>query len=1053
MKKKTILILFAFSLFALHLQAQNLIKGKISNRSTGLGINANIAVNGKSLAARTDSTGHFEFSAGNPPYRLRISSVGFTALDTVITSLPSDLLVFKLSPAGQDLQEVTISTGYQKVSRERLTGAYQKMDNRLLNEQVGSTLLPRLEAVGNGINVNRSTASGGLTIRGLSSISGPRGVLVILDNFPYEGNLENINPNDVESISVLKDAAATSIWGSRAGNGVIVITTKRGRYNSKLSVAASAITTLIAKPDLYQIPSMSSSEIIDVEKYLFGKGAYLADYNSTSFPGLTPVIETMYNPLLNSTQKTAIIDGYRNIDVRDDFNKYTYDTGVNQQYSLQLAGGGQGYGWTASAGYDRNSDNLNAKYDRMSLRYALNFNLLKNVKADFSLLYTGSGNQSGKKGYTEVTALTGSLYPYAQLADSQGNALPLVQDYRLSYLATLNRRLLDWKYYPLTDDQYNTSKARADDINVNTGLSYQLKGIDFKFLYRYQRQASTVNRLQSLESYAARNWINSFTQISGSTLSYPLPMGAIKDQSDAVLNAHDLRLQGSYLKRFARHGLEILGGAERRKQVVSQHGNRLYGYNPELESAVPVDQVNRYPNLISGSMGYIPSGISLSKTNNRYVSLFANLTYDYDEKYFLYASARRDASNLFGVNTNDKWKPLWSMGSAWVISKESFLQDSALSYLKMRASFGYSGNADPSQVALTTIRYADPRSLTQLPYATIDKFYNPDLKWETVETSNIGIDFSLWNGRISGTMDVYRKAGKDLFSFFPLDYTTGLGTNIVRNVAQMRGHGMDLNLNTINLKGNLSWETTLNFSTNKDRITEYSNLAINGSDFVSRSPQVSGLVGKPVYSVFSYRYAGLDHSGDPIGYLNESTSKDYTLITGSGSRIEDLVYNGAALPTVFGNLQNRLSYKGLTLAISIGYKLGYVFRRNSVSYLALTSQLKGHPDYAQRWRQPGDEFATNVPAFSYPVSAARDNFYMGSEVLIENADHIRLQYINLAYHFPKRLLGKSISSLEVFANAADLGILWVANKQGIDPEYPDILRPSKTLSAGLRLNL
>ncbi|MBT2563755.1 SusC/RagA family TonB-linked outer membrane protein [Pedobacter sp. ISL-68] len=1048
---KAILFICTALLAVQTLHAQNTLKGKVTDLQTGKSMRANITIPALKIKAQTDSAGFFELAVAKGPWNLRISAIGYRTVDTLIKQ-PNQNLSFSLLPESYYLKDVTVSTGYQQVKRERLTGAYQQIDTKTLNEQVSTNILDRLEAVGNGLTIDRTTTGGRITIRGLSSISGPKDVLVILDNFPYEGDLSNINPNDVESISILKDAAATSIWGSRAGNGVIVITSKKGRYNSRLTISANAVSTFIQKPDLYKIPQMSVSDYIDVEQFLFDQGAYLSDYNSPAHVGLSPVIEALYDPNLNTTQKKAVIDGFRQHDVRDDFNRYFYKTGINQQYSIQLAGGGEKYGWTASAGYDRNSSDLGATFNRLNLRYGLNITLLKNLKADISMAYTGSDSKSGKTAFGMVNAHKGSLYPYAKLADDNRNALPIAQNYRLSYLSTLDKRLLDWKYYPLTEDEHNTLTSRLDDININTGLSYNFKGIDLKFLYRFERQTTASETLQDLGSFTTRNWINSFTQISGTTLSYPFPMGAIDIKNNSILTANDLRLQASYTKRFSRHGIEMLIGGEQRERADNGNTNRFYGYNPELLTSVPVDYVNRYPNYISGNLAFIPNGAGLSGTNNRYLSLFGNLTYDYDGKYFLYGSARRDASNLFGLNTNDKWKPLWSLGSAWVISRADFMKDVPIGFLKVRASFGYSGNADPTKVALTTISYSDPRAFTRLPFATINRFFNPDLKWETVQTLNLGLDFRLLKERISGSLDFYVKKGKDLFSSVPVDYTTGIGATVIRNVASMRGSGVDLNLNTLNFKGEFAWETNLNLSTNHDRITDFYRAPTTAGNFIGGSVRISGLVGSPVYSIFSYRSPGLDSTGDPIGYINGVPSKDYNQITRSETNLDDLKFSGSALPTFFGNLQNRFSYEGFSLQVAISFKAGYYFRRSSIDYGALVYSVDGHPDFAQRWQKPGDELITNVPAFRYPVIGDSDNFYTYSEVLVEKADHIRLQYINLAYSLPKKILGRTIRSCEVFANSTNLGILWSANKKGIDPEYQDGILPPKTLSAGIRIN-
>lgn len=1039
--------------------AQKPFTGKIVNEANASALaNAIINIDHGKLSDESDHNGQFSFSINHGPHQFKISLFNYSTLDTLI-NFTGQSIIFKLKPAIHQLDDVTVNTGYQKLGKEKLTGAYQQISGKVLNEQVGSSVMNRLEAIGNGLSIDRESFNRErINIRGVSTFSGPGNVLVVLDNFPYEGSLDNLNPNDVESISILKDAAATSIWGSRAGNGVIVIQTKKGKYNQPLSISANLNNTFKQAPDLYRLPQISSSDYIDLELNLFKKGFYQADYNSPNKPALSPVVELMYNNTISQAEKEARIASYRNKDVRDDFSKYFYQNGYVQQYYVQAAAGGKGYGWTASAGYDDSRSELNALSNRLSLRYALNFDLLKNLKFDVSLLYTGSNSNTGKTAYGSITSATGSLYPYASFADESGNALPVAKDYSMNYINSLSTsRLLDWHYYPLSNDEYQHTKSHQDDININTGLSYQWNGFSATLLYRLQRQTGNSNLLQELGSYSTRNLINSYTQLNNNgTPVYKIPLGAIDDRSTSLLRAQDLRAQLNYTKRIAMHGIDVMAGAERREQLGSGNNFRSYGFNTNTLSITPVDYTTAFPNYVTGSSAYIPDRQGISQTQNRYVSIYGNVSYDYQEQYLLYGSARRDATNFFGVNTNDKWKPLWSAGIGWIISKASFYHIQSVDFLKLRLSYGFSGNADPNQAGLTTIQYGGTSVYTQSPYAAIDKKANPDLKWETVQTTNIGIDFNGLNGRLSGSIDGYIKRGKDLLGVYPIDYTTGVGNFITKNVAAMQGKGIDVQLNSLNTQGRFKWQSTLNFSTNQTKVTDYYLLTTNAYDWVgSSTANISGIVGSPVYSIYAFKSPGLDATGDPIAYLKGSVSKDYTSITQTGTSLDELKLFGSALPTVFGNLQNRFSYKGFSLQMSISFKLGYYFRRQSISYSRLVSSGIGHSEYSLRWQKAGDELNTNVPAFIYPNNSARDVFYAGTEGLVERGDHIRFQYANLGYKLPDHWFGKSIHSAEIYLNTTNLGILWRANKKGIDPDYasPTTLLPTKTLSAGCRINL
>lgn len=395
----------------------------------------------------------------------------------------------------------------------------------------------------------------------------------------------------------------------------------------------------------------------------------------------------------------------------------------------------------------------------------------------------------------------------------------------------------------------------------------------------------------------------------------------------------------------------------------------------------------------------------------------------------------------------------------WDISKESFYHSKILPYLKFRTTYGFSGNIDPSMVAATTIFYAGTSPYSNTPLAQIRNYYNPQLKWETSRMLNFGLDFRSKNDIVTGSIEYYSKRGSNLFGSAIVDYTGGVGSQVIRNVASMKGQGFDVQLKTINLNGSFKWYTTLNFSYYQDKVTDYYLNSKQGSNFITTNTNVSisGLNGKPVYSVFAYKSAGLDpQTGDPRGYVNGQISKDYVSLTGAATQVDDLKYFGSALPTKFGSFINSIAYKNLSLDFSILFKLGYYFRRTSIDYTSLYSNWYGNSDYVQRWQAEGDELKTTIPSQIYPNNPDRDKFYNGSEVLVEKADNIRLQYITANYELNKNLLKKMpFKSIHFYLNISNLGVIWKANKLGIDPDYNNglysLINP-KSYSLGLRAN-
>ncbi|MEQ1625516.1 MAG: hypothetical protein ABL870_12530, partial [Sediminibacterium sp.] len=583
----------------------------------------------------------------------------------------------------------------------------------------------------------------------------------------------------------------------------------------------------------------------------------------------------------------------------------------------------------------------------------------------------------------------------------------------------------------------------SQHLLANVGLQYQiLTGLNLDYKYQYEYQTAQNNTLYDNQSFFSRYYVNLFSQINNSTgvVTYIVPKGGILDRSSDVMKATNFREQLNFNRKFKRYQLSAVFGNEIREVRNTSGTYRTYGYDPEIVTGGITDLKNRYPVITTGDLNNIPGGENLfDETVRRYVSFYGNAALTYRDCYNFTLSARRDASNLFGVNTNQKWTPLWSAGLGWDISKEPFYKFSMLPYLKLRATYGYTGNADPNRSAVITIYSLGNSLSTGLPGARVRQYPNPTLRWEQVAITNIGLDFSLENNRLSGSMEWYWKKGIDLFGNSPVDITTGLNsTSVTKNIAGMKGTGIDIFLNSINTKGKLGWTTGLIFNYNSDKVTKAYLTTTNADRFIEDGNGITAIEGRPVHSLISYKWAGLDPlTGDPQGYVNGVVSKDYNNIISSGTAIGDLQYSGPALPRFFGSLTNSLNWKGLELNINISYKFQYFFKRKPLIYGDLfATDKKSTNDFANRWQNPGDENFTDVPSMQYPANGSRDYFYASSATLVEKGDHVRLEFINLAYQLNlKSKENKRATKMVLYVNANNLGILWRANKRGIDPDY------------------
>lgn len=1026
-----------------------------------------IKVKNSGTAVLTDGDGKFRVNTAEKKIKMMITGAGYQSQELTFTFPLKEALRIILTPKTANIEEVSLTTGYQKIAKEGATGSFSTVNASQLSKQVTTGIMERLPALANGILVDNATGeTPQLTIRGISTLQGPKSPLIVLDDFPYEGKLTNINPDMVASITILKDAAASSIWGARAANGVIVITTKKGKFNQNVNVEVTANTTLSGKPDLGYLRQMSSSDFIDVERDLFARGFYDSDIASPNHPVLSPVVDLLNlakKGLLSEEEARLQIDLLRQNDVRDQYRKYFYTPSQKLQYAVNMSGGSSKMSWISGVGYDKNTGNLGEEFERSNFSLQNTWKPHEKVSLSAGIWYTGTKDQSGRPGYGMVKINGNWQIPYLQFADTKGDPLLIFSGYDQRYKESLaGTGLPDWNYYPLNDWQHSVTKGNNADLLLNTSMQYHLlKGLDIDLRYQYQRTDSESQTLNDDQSYYARNYVNNFAYYdAGGVVKFRVPKGGILDRFQSRTTVNNLRGQINYHYAGRMHEISAIAGGETRASRTFNDQTRDYGYNSLRKSSLPVDYSTPYPNFVTGNNDFILNQRSTQERNLNFVSLYSNAAYTYAKKYTLSGSIRRDASNLFGLKTNDQWNPFWSTGLAWKLSDENFYPFTFLPTLKLRGSYGFNGNIDPAMVAVTTIIYdTSPSTYTGTGMARIDQYYNPNLRWETLRLINWAVDFATINNRISGSVDFFTKKGANLFGTAPLDYTTGI-SSLLMNVAGMKGSGIDVALHTRNFIGAaFKWDTHLNFNTYQDEVTSYytPNTAANNFVSVNATTQlISGTVGLPVYSIFAYQWAGLDpETGDPRGFLDGEVSSDYAAIIGAEQGIETLKYFGSALPTTYGSFINSLEYRGFTLDIGLTYKLGYWFRRSSINYTQLISGRNGHSDFGQRWQQPGDEVDTDVPSLHYTTNSIRDQFYGGSSVLVEKGDHVRFQYLNVGYEFRRdRPAFLPFTAFKIYGAVSNLGVIWRANKLKLDQDYSfnnTTLKPTTTYSLGCQL--
>ncbi|SOD13918.1 SusC/RagA family TonB-linked outer membrane protein [Pedobacter xixiisoli] len=1041
---------------------QEKVRGKVVDAQTKEPL-AGVLVKVKSppMSVVTNDKGEFELNLPNGRYELTIQYLGYAVLEVDLVTPSAEERLFTLTPSENTLEEVHfVSTGYQQLQKERVTGSFTLIDSTLINRSVGSNIIERLDGVTSGLVFNRNRTQNSqseFNIRGRSTIFGEDKPLVVLDNFPFEGDLNSINPNDIKNIAILRDAAAASIWGTRAGNGVIVITTYSGSFSSKPSVSINVNTTVFGKPDLYQAPWFSNEEWLDIEQFLFGRGAYNTTLNNRFgyvSEGVA-IMDKRRRNLISSADSLRMINELKGNDIRSQMLDHLYRNNFSQQYAVNINGGGENHKYVISGGYDGNLGSRTTDYsDRITLTVNNIFRAIKN-----KLEITSRINFSTMKAGNNPNAYVSPASPYERLVDGSGHVLPVQRDLRFSYIDTIGGgKLLDWRYYPLGENITSSKRGQLNYV-VNTGVNYAFTNwFKLNILYQHQRQNSENIGIYGGESYYVRDLINRYSVInySAGTVNSPIPVGEIRLNNQSSYVADYGRAQLNFSENFNEvHSLSVMGGFEIRSSRNETAANRLYGFNPETftNGNAGIDFTRNYPVIYNGGTGRIDMGFANGYQVDRYLSYFGNLSYEFSDRYVLTLSARKDESNLFGVKSNQKGVPLWSAGALWNISKESFYRSGWLPFISFKASYGYSGNVSKDLSAYLT---ASPQVTNNygIVYSAIINPPNPSLRWEKIKIINLGLSFATIGNRVSGTIEPYLKDGLDLFGESALAPQTGMATYF-GNTASTRTKGIDISLNTINLKSPLQWSTNLNFSVTKDKVIEYDRDQGVNSNFITQTYN-NPMVGNPYFSIYSYRWAGLDNIGDPQLYLNGQVSKSYSAVANSTNR-SNIRYIGSTVPTTYGNIINNFNYKEFEISFNVTYRLGYYFRRNSLNNALIysTGGFAQNIDYANRWKQAGDELITSVPALVYPNVTQRTNAYMNADVLIEKGDNIRLQDIRLLWNANKiAFLKKHGVRLKLYSNISNLGYLWVANDLGLDPDVPrkalGTVSPRTNFSFGLK---
>lgn len=1047
--------------------SKNKVSGIVTDTQGEALIGATVTLrssNNKVTGALTDMDGHYSIMVNSELDKLEFSYLGFQS--QVHTVGKNKLLNVTLHKNEQELDEVVV-TGYQTISRERATGAFAKVSAEKLQQKRLSSLSSVLEGQVAGYTDGQ--------LRGVTSMNGMTTPLYVIDGFPVENtrynqygnlveNLPDLNIEDIESITVLKDAAATSIYGARAANGVVVIITKKA---SKGKTNISFSSTYTFSPYSYYMDNRTNAaDIIDLEKgwaennpklqvssnasgYITDAAAiaYATSYKKNAIytsTGMQSILDFYAGNIsqanMNSTLNTLSSKGYQ---YYKDVEKYAKRDPLYQQYNLRVGKSTDKNAFQSSVTYKNNQ--LEDKFSKnesigINLSNITDINNWLRLELGSYTYYTDATTQSYN------TLNSGFDYmPYNSLVDDDGNPYvsTTVSRYSESAMNTITSKgLYNMDITPLDELGRNLTKTKIFSNRSYAKLNIKFTNwLKYSVQFQYEYGADRSNKLRNKESYAVRTLINGFATYNSSTgVTYNMPYGNIYYSDNQYSNAYNFRQQLDFNKTFAdKHDVTVIAGTEARHSKLEYSNNTLYNYDPDMLSYELIDAKalsNLTGKLLSGGYFYSSDVAYQRQLVNRFVSIYGNAGYTYDGKYTATGSLRWDRSNLWGTDSKYQNKPVWSIGASWNISKESFFKVSWMNMLKFRISHGIGGNIAKNSAPYMTASYSQNTTVGGLQ-GSINSRPNPELSWEKTTTTNIGVDFSVLHGRLNGSIEYYNKQGDDLLASTMGVPTEGWGYSTYKiNNGSMRNRGLEVTLSgeVIHTK-DFIWNASILYGYNKNKVT-YVNVKAPVYYLQLDYPSAYPIIGNSYTAIYGYKWAGLSETGLPQVY-----DADGKKVTSKPTTLDAITYCGSTVPIHSGSFGSSLSYKDFELSFLLIYNLGHKMRNTFIPALNNTysSAIYGYvTDFApvnkkinNRWKQAGDELKTNVPrvVYEYESDYSYDlySMYSYSDINVINASNIRLSNIALSYKIPSQYCKLAhLSSARIQFNVEN-AYTWAAN--------------------------
>ena len=1038
-----------------------------------------VVLKGSSLGVTTDTLGHYHFRFVKSEDAVLVFS--FVGMKTEEVKYEGQRQVDVVMREDVIAMEDVVVTGYQRIRKSDVVGSTNTIKREDMVYDGTNSIEQMLQGKLPGVVVMNTSGLVGtrqkVRVRGTSTLLGNQEPVWVVDGIiqedplPFDAQALNdmgdnfdmltnfvgnsiawLNPNDIENITVLKDASATVLYGVKAANGVIVITTRRGQ-KGRLSVTYSGGVSLTEKLNYKKMNLMNSKERIDFSREIYERRLL----------GLIPTTSVGYERELERYLSKEITYDEFNAAVHDlevmntDWMDLLYQTQWSHNHSLSVSGGSDKATYYGSFNYVRN--NGAAKGNNQE-QFGASFHMDANVHPKVRISMGLNASYSTTSGF-----YVADPYSYAL---NTSRAIPCFDENG------------DYFYYLSGGYKFNILKELSETGNTNDRRTFNMN-------FSLSWDILPCLRFESLGSFGSNNtvgetWASEYSHYITAMRGYEfgeylkgsdeyerstIPHGGELNTSEARNSSYTWRNSLSYNQVFNLHRVGVLVGQEIRSTLVDQVMATVYGYFPDRGKNVTMP-----PRVISSGENPIYNQITTRIIDNKsnYFSVYGSATYSYDERYVLTASIRSDASNRFGQDRRARFLPVWSVGARWNVHNESWMQrQKVFSELNVRASLGWQGNVaenfGPDLIAqlptnvVNNVTGEYELKIKSLPYA--------DLRWEKTQSLNIGTDIGLFSNRVMLSLEYYHKRSKDLIVYKDVPLAYGVEQMPI-NGGTMRNKGFELTFGTtlVRMK-DFIWNISLNTSKNYNEIK--SSLTPDGSWLTA----VSGGLNKegyPVSAFWAFEMTGLDPEyGTPMYNIPESEDKDVDELNDA---TEYMKYMGKMEPDFTGGLSMSFRYKNLSLSsgftLSVGGKrfLNPLFQSKNFPYSLPAAYDNLSKEFVDRWREPGDEKHTNIPSIPsndegninirFPASGTTINIYEMydySDARVMNASFLRCNSISLTWNLPDSFLKRVKLKNVAFSGSVSNPFMIVSKDyKGVDPEVATGGQPlSKVYS--LRLNV